>query len=232
MKVGTDGVLLGAWAFQGSDAGEPWRILDVGCGTGVIALMMAQRFPAASITGIEIDADAAEESAMNFAASPWGSRLDAVCADFVEYAINECTRLERDADGFDMIVSNPPFFTNGALAPDFSRRTARHEGALDLSSLISHSARLLKPGGRIGIVLPTEQCSRLEFLAAMAGLDVACECMVKTVEHKAPRRVLYELTNLKPSTGRPMEDSLTLQSEGGVPGDEYRKLVEPFYIRI
>lgn len=240
MKVGTDGVLLGAWAFRGEHehAASPTRILDVGCGTGVIALMMAQRFPEAAITGVEIDPDAAAEAAMNFKSSPWSGRLDAVCADFIEYSDCECGHGRCGKHGFDLIVANPPFFTNGALAPDVSRRTARHEGTLDLPSLVTHASRLLKPCGRIGIILPAEQHSRVEFLAALSGLSVTRVCHVKTVAHKAPRRVLCELAwpsspaGAEVSAGGNDIEFLTLQTPDGCPGAEYVNLVDPFYLKI
>lgn len=229
MKVGTDGVLLGAWAFEGMDASRHAKVLDVGCGTGVIALMMAQRFSNASVTGVDIDAVAAAEASENFAKSPWGIRLSAICTDFLNYAANA-----GKEGAFDLIVSNPPFFSNGALAPDMARRIARHEGSLELASLIDGGVRLLAPGGRMGLVLPAEQRGKLEFLAALAGLEVDRLCLVKTVDRKMPRRILCELVKEpcgSSMSGHSTEESLTLQQSDGELTDRYRELVSPFYIK-
>ena len=128
MKIGTDGVLLGAWAIGtpiSRQSDEELRIMDVGSGTGLIALMLAQRFPEATIVGVECDRDAAEEGADNFAGSPWHENLQMVHADFNTIA------QESTSESLDAVVSNPPFFTNGAHAPDMQRLAARHEGTLN-----------------------------------------------------------------------------------------------------
>ena len=237
MKVGTDGVLLGAWAFGGIPPEREVRVLDVGCGTGVIALMLAQRFQSAIITGVEINSDAAGEAALNFSASSWGDRLSVTCSDFLEYAV-----MDGLPGFYDLIISNPPFFTNGALAPDLSRRAARHEGSLDLASLMARASVLLKPGGRLGMVLPVEQQSRMELQAALSGMTLVRICFVKTVDRKAPRRILCELVkgttdmltgaDAGSTTSHMQPEHLTLQLSNGDFSDEYRKLVSPFYIKL
>ena len=237
MKVGTDGVLLGAWAFGGIPPEREVRVLDVGCGTGVIALMLAQRFQSAIITGVEINSDAAGEAALNFSASSWGDRLSVTCSDFLEYAV-----MDGLPGFYDLIISNPPFFTNGALAPDLSRRAARHEGSLDLASLMARASVLLKPGGRLGMVLPVEQQSRMELQAALSGMTLVRICFVKTVDRKAPRRILCELVkgtadmltgaDAGSTTPHMQPEHLTLQLSNGDFSDEYRKLVSPFYIKL
>ncbi len=227
MKVETDGVLLGAWAFQSlipHNATTPLRILDVGCGTGVISLMMAQRFPDASIVGIDIDPAAAMEASENFSESPWGERLCAVCADFIEWT---CDQTQQ----FDLIISNPPFFANGALAPIEERRIARHEGTLCVDSIIASAEVLLKPHGRLALILPAEQKQRVEFQASLHAMQFNKSCLVRTVERKAPRRILFEISA---GCDNPVhtEEMLTIQNSDGNPSDYYRQLVEPFYIHI
>ena len=118
MKVGTDGVLLGAW----TNLSQSRRILDIGTGTGLIALMMAQRVPEVPITAIDIDAEAVNQANENFSASPWNNRLEAVLQDV-------CTYTEKNS--FDTIVSNPPYFINSLKCPDNQRTTARHTDTLD-----------------------------------------------------------------------------------------------------
>ena len=131
MKVGTDGVLLGAWCpVEGIH-----RVLDVGTGCGVIALMVAQRNSEAVITGIDIDEGAIEEAGLNYANSPWSERLTATLADFNDM---------KDNDRFDLIVSNPPYFTNGVLPTGDARTTARHTGSLSYRQLIEGASLITR----------------------------------------------------------------------------------------
>ena len=131
MKVGTDGVLLGAWcALEASQR----RVLDIGTGTGVIALMAAQRSAEARITAVDIDGECARRAAGNFAASPWGDRLEAVQADIRDFASGHT---------FDHIITNPPYFSSSLLPPDSGRRLARHCVALPFADLAA--ARTVRP---------------------------------------------------------------------------------------
>lgn len=231
MKIGTDGVLLGAWAFDGYsaiDAQRKLRILDVGCGTGVLALMMAQRFEHSMITGVEIDPAACEEACANFNNSYWKHRLNARCCDFKDFVS------DSETGCFDLIICNPPFFTNGALSPDESRRVARHEGALSLERLIAASASLLSDNGRLAFVSAAEHCSRIDFLATVNHLEIARICMVKTTANKTPRRVMCEMVK-RPAGELPMKMSaseLTIRKGGGEYTTDYVSLVESFYIKI
>ena len=143
MKVGTDGVLLGAWA----PVDQAHTALDVGTGTGLVALQLAQRNPHLRVTAVEIDAPAAAQAAENVAGSPWPDRIEVVCADFNDF----------QPDGrFDLIVSNPPYFFDALPCPDRQRNTARHAGGLNYDLLFRRSARLLSEGGVVSIVIPSE----------------------------------------------------------------------------
>ena len=130
MKVGTDGVLLGAWAS--CDGAE--RILDIGTGTGVIALMLAQRNTEAKIHAVEIDSTATQRARSNFDMSPWAERLDVECC-----AVQAFNRAEK----FDLIISNPPYFVDSLLPPDAKRSTARHTHDLTFEELDKAVCRLL-----------------------------------------------------------------------------------------
>ena len=157
MKVGTDGVLLGAWA----PVDQAHTALDVGTGTGLVALQLAQRNPHLRVTAVEIDAPAAAQAAENVAGSPWPDRIEVVCADFNDF----------QPDGrFDLIVSNPPYFVDALPCPDRQRNTARHAGGLNYDLLFRRSARLLSEGGVVSIVIPSEVERAAEDAAWMQGL--------------------------------------------------------------
>ncbi len=234
MKVGTDGVLLGAWAmFPGPDKGR--LALDVGAGTGLVSLMLAQRFTSARVEAIEIDKASAEECAANFQRSAWADRLMVREADFMTAEF---------AESYDLIVSNPPFFNNGAKALDASRLTARHEDTLPLSKLITHSAELLNSYGSIALIIPAERYAEAEYAAALAGLHLWREVLITTVPGKAPRRVLLQFTRclvdsediktpVTPTYGKLIK---TVSSEILSTGSEerspwYRDLVKDFYLK-
>jgi tRNA1Val (adenine37-N6)-methyltransferase len=177
MKVGTDGVLLGAWARASSAS----RILDVGTGSGLIALILAQR-TSAFVTGVECDAAAAEQAAFNVRQSPWADRVRIVCSDFLTF----------QEPPFDGIVSNPPFFQQALHAPDRARNQARHAVALTHERLIAHVQSLLSEQGLFSVVLPFDTAEAFEDHCWTHRLYLSRRCDVSTVEGKAPKRVLLE----------------------------------------
>lgn len=225
MKIGTDAVLLGAWAFETSCfAGRPiLRALDIGCGTGVLSLMLAQRFTGLSVLGIDIDAEAAAEAAANFRQSPWAQRLEAFQTDFREFAAS------GEAGIYDMIISNPPFFTGGAEAPDDARRIARHQESLGLHDLMDGAAHVLAPEGILAVVLPADKADEARAEAALARLEPTRECIVATTPRKPPRRILMEFRHSGIVTATQRENLLIHTPEGGF-SDRYSRLVEPFYL--
>lgn len=184
MKVGTDGVLLGAWA---SVEGVR-RVLDVGTGCGLIALMIAQRAPEAVIKAVEIDDDAASEATLNVASSPWGDRIEVVKADFLSLSPGE-------GEHYDLIVSNPPFFTETLRSADVARAMARHGDTLSIESLVDRASRWLAPGGRLAVVAPVSRDADLLFAAALAGLHPVRLTKVFTkARAQEPARVLREFS--------------------------------------
>lgn len=215
MKIGTDGVLLGAWArVEGCES-----ILDVGTGTGLIALMAAQRNTESRITAIDIDAAAAREARHNADLSPWGERIATARADVRSYTTEQ---------SFDHIVSNPPFFVDAPLSPDAARSVARHTTTLSFEELVASAERLLVEGGRLSVVLPADGATRFR-RAAFGHLWLSRETDVVTVEGEAPKRTLMEFVR----TSQPLMprcDTLTIQHRGGVYTDEYRRLTEEFYL--
>ena len=173
MKVGTDGVLLGAWCpldryadrIQNTEYRPNYKILDVGTGSGLIARMMMQRFPEAEVEGIDID-EAAVEQARENGVQAYVSRLQ-------EW---------KKEGGYDLIVSNPPYFQNSLKNPDKGRELARHTDSLSYEELIDHSARLLREGGQLALILPADKEAEMRQIAALIALFVASQfCREKNI---------------------------------------------------
>lgn len=221
MKVGTDGVLLGAWFDIGTEA---LRVLDIGTGTGLIALMAAQRNALARIEAVEIDLDSCVDAAENFSRSVWHDRLVLHTCSFSEF----CSRSTPGI--YQRIVSNPPYFVDSLRASDAGRSRARHADALPYSELLSGVAKLLCTTGRFAVVLPIETYRDFVMEAARNGLFLIRRTDVVTRSGKAPRRVLSEFTA---EPGRLYIDTLTLLESGSsdysVP---YKELVDDFYLKI
>lgn len=216
MKVGTDGVLLGAWCpVDGAK-----RVLDVGTGCGVIALMVAQRNPVAAIDAIDIDHAAIEEAVINFANSPWGDRVVAHEGDF-----NEWEPCER----YDLIVSNPPFFTDNLLPPDMSRSLARHGSALTYAQLIERASRLLTDEGSLAIISPTDAQEAIVEAATFASLPVRSIVNVIPVEGAPAKRTLWLLSRREMPF---IKESLTITHSDGTFTREYIDLTKAFYLKM
>lgn len=212
MKVGTDGVLLGAWCGVGGAK----RVLDVGTGTGLIALMIAQRSPSAGIEAIDIMPEAVDEALWNVDQSPWPDRIAVSCVDF--------NRDEGLRGPYDLIVSNPPFYKAQVKSPDYARSMARHGDGLDYRSLIGRCAGgLLAPGGRLSMILPAEFDADVTFEAEMSRMKIVRKISVFTkMTSPTPSRTLWELS---PDGTHPTE-----YGELCIGSDDYRKLTEPFYL--
>lgn len=216
MKVGTDGVLLGAWC----PVMEARRVLDVGTGCGVIALMIAQRNSEAVIDAVDIDHDAIGEAAINFANSPWSRRLTAIEGDFNNMGAE---------NPYDLIVSNPPYFTNGVLPTGDARTTARHTRLLTYSNLIEGASRLLTEDGILALITPTDAENDIIESATFASLSIGRSTRVIPVEGAAPKRTLWQL--FKHETPY-QEDTLTIAHTDGSFTNEYIALTSPFYLKM
>jgi len=193
MKVGTDGVLLGAWsAYRDSDT----HILDVGTGTGVIALIAAQRYSAlgkrCQIMAIDIDEDAVVESMENFERSPWSD-----CLSSRKISLQDLAADSAQHSSFDLILSNPPFFENSLKAPDQKRTFARHNDTLPFSELLGSANKLLRPNGRLSIIIPFDILGQVRAIAVSECLKISRITAVKTTPTKTPKRALVELTKSK-----------------------------------
>lgn len=204
MKVGTDGVLLGAWAKGGP------RILDIGTGTGIIALMMAQRYPEAQVTAIDIDEGAVRQAEQNVSQSPFLGRISVLQQAVQEY-LGE----------YESIVSNPPFFIDSLQAPDEQRNMARHTATLSYAELMKAAYRLLADNGEFSVVIPFDYRRRMEDEAVFVGFFPSRVCGVKTTERKPAKRYLLAFRK-HPC---PCE-----KSEITIGDETYNRLTEAFYL--
>lgn len=214
MKVGTDGVLLGAWFPMESVK----SVLDIGTGTGLIALMAAQR-GAGSVVAVEIDPAAAEQAQQNVSNSPWVDRVAVRCTDISDFTA-EC--------GFDRIVCNPPFFRNSLRCPDAGRNAARHNDTLSYETLVRRSADLLAPDGLLCVVLPYDTADVFAKCASIAGLNMCRRTDVITAPGKTPKRSLMAFGKLNFEV---RTDILTMCDSDGKETSDYIELVRDFYLK-
>ncbi len=222
MKVGTDGVLLGAWTGQTvlQQAAVPYSVLDIGTGSGVVALMLAQQFPACEIRGIDLEPSAAEQAAFNFARSPWAERLRSEQTKLQTYAPKEA---------FDLVVSNPPYFANSLKNPDKGRELARHTDSLPYADLVAHTARLLSPEGMAAYILPAEAETSIFSLAAAAGLSPVRLTRVHSKAGKPAKRILVAFSfQSAPTLVSP--EVFFIEGDGTPRSRAYADLTREFYL--
>ncbi|MFR5271151.1 MAG: tRNA1(Val) (adenine(37)-N6)-methyltransferase [Hoylesella buccalis] len=214
MKVGTDGVLLGAWAMGGQ------RILDVGTGTGLIALMMAQRYAACFVEALEIDRDACRQAKVNVEASPFADRVRVR-----EVALQQFETVKQ----FDSIVSNPPYFVEGLRSPD--AKAFQRLGTVTRFPM-KHCANLpidcLPMRAKMSVVLPVESVEQFSTTAVIAGFYLRKKYLIKTVARKSPKRCLMAWVKRRPE--KLDEQTLTLFDDAGEMSEWYAKLMNNFYL--
>lgn len=237
MKVGTDGVLLGAWApgienFDGDAFGDivgkgrNLQILDVGTGTGLIALMMAQRFPYAKVVGIDIDEDACEEACDNVAKSPFANRVEILQCRLQDF-LSEVIAKFGVPCSFDMIVSNPPFFVNSLKNPDDKRSMARHTDTLPFRDLWHGVKQLLAENGTFSVILPAEVKDDFVAEGCMSGFYLVRQCAVKTVPRKQPKR--YLMTFSRHRQNEYESNVEVMMTADGKRSEWYAKKTDEFY---
>lgn len=213
MKVGTDGVLLGAWAQGGQ------HILDIGTGTGLIALMMAQRFKQAQVLAIDIDKGAYQQATSNIAASPFANRIK------VWHTAAQTLQITHNIDS---IVSNPPYFTNSLRNANKQRSIARHTDTLSYTELCEVAANLLSKQGTFSVILPTDNVALMEQSALYKGLYLHQKHFVKTIDNKPAKRCLLSFVKQRPQ----LLDTQTFAMFDAVGNktEWYKKLTQHFYL--
>jgi tRNA1Val (adenine37-N6)-methyltransferase len=217
MKVGTDGVLLGSWV----DVNLTSSILDIGAGTGLLSIMMAQK-SSANIEAIEIDRDACFDAKINFEQSLWKDRLHLIEDDFLEYS-------KRRDKLFDLIVSNPPFFKNSLQSPDIKKNIARHSYSLPHEKLLDGVALLLTPNGRFALVIPSVLSKEFIVSARLKGLHP--EKMLHVYSKESDAKSVRSLICFSFKDCKAVENRLSIYSLiDGQYTDEYKTLTKEFYL--
>lgn len=217
MKVGTDGVLLGAWVnIEGA-----MKILDIGTGSGVIALMLAQRSEG-NIDAIEIEKNAAKQASENVARSPWSSRINIFNQSFQEYC--------KTGSRYDLIVSNPPYFERSMMAPDKKRSAARHNHLLSQQELMNGIKKLLLPHGKFAIILPVAEYLSFRNKALESGMYEIRNLKTKPTPEKPINRILGEFTGKADETS---SSEIVIEKYGrhGY-SEEYKTLTKDFYLKF
>ena len=218
MKVGTDGTLLGAWTTLPANG----RILDIGTGTGLIAIMAAQRTSEAKITAIDIDEDCVLQAQENIAASPWPDRIEVIHSALQEFDASE---------KFDVIISNPPYFIDSQLSPDAARSTARHTTTLPFNELVTGVRRLLADGGHFALILPPSEMERFRSIAR-GVMFVVRECHVWSTPTSGVRRIMAEF-QAEPPTELTVVEKIIIEEKGRHEySEEYRTLTRDFYLKF
>ena len=225
MRVNTDGVLLGAWATLPSTA---TTILDVGTGTGVIALMTAQRLgfqqPDCQIVAIDVDNASCKQAQENFQQSKWSESLVAKHISLQDFNTEKL---------FDLIISNPPYFNNALKNPSEAKRTARHTDTLSYQDLTDAASKLLKPNGRLSVIIPFDEYSTMQSaIIATNKLLLSRRCKVFTLKQDpAPKRLLLEFTK-EQITHPVQEEALCIMEDPSTFTAEYKALTKDFYLKF
>jgi tRNA1Val (adenine37-N6)-methyltransferase len=219
MKIGTDSVLLGAWVTLEQN---PESILDFGAGTGILSLQLAQRSFSEIIDAVELDEEAYEECVDNFEASDWGDRLFCYQASVQQFA----SEIE---DTYDLIISNPPFYSDDYKSDDKARNTARFTDTLPFDELIAAVSQLLSEKGTFALILPKKEEKPFIKLAATFNLFPKRICRVKGSPSSEVKRSLLEFSFTKSEIAL---EELTIEVSRHIYTKEYKNLVKDFYLKM
>lgn len=220
MKVGTDSDLLGTLSQGGN------RILDIGTGTGVLSLMLAQRYPQAYITAVEIDDNAVIDARANFAASPMGERIELHHMSFQDYLVN--AREAGWTGTYDAVVCNPPYFDLSLECPDDSRTRARHSSSLPFDVLACGAYEMLAPGGLFSVCVPPEVITKFKGECQLAGFSMETLHRVKTLPSNPPKRLV--LVMKKSLHGAALIHDHAMLNDDGTRSPWYREIMHDFLL--
>ncbi|NJK95754.1 MAG: methyltransferase [Bacteroidales bacterium] len=218
MKVNTDGVLLGSWAFVDSTE----YILDIGTGSGLIALMMAQRFTQATIHAVEIDEEAYLQARNNVLASPWNNRIEIIQNDFLNYQPAKNIK-------YDLIVSNPPYFTNSLKNIRRNKTIARHSENLPFGPFLEKISQLLNTEGIFAVILPAEN-KEFEQEALIHGLNCTKQLFIRTLSSKIISRQMLQFSKIR--TQSIQKSELSIYKFHDIYSEEYIQLTREFYLNF
>ncbi|MFT6716357.1 MAG: tRNA1Val (adenine37-N6)-methyltransferase [Saprospiraceae bacterium] len=229
MKIGVDGVLLGAWIQDES----PANILDVGTGSGLIALMMAQKFPKAIIHAVEIESDAIKQASKNFINSPFDNQFITHEIDFLR--VDKLLSNDKNtAVKFDIIVANLPYFDDGGSFIDSKRDLARSSKHLPLETFFIRSIALLENQGSMYFIYPNNETDHIKELADQVGFQIDTIVQIQGNPDTTVKRCLYKASKWEPSTNyrAPENQLLVIEIERGKYTKEYKELCKDFYLKF
>ncbi|MCT4699149.1 tRNA1(Val) (adenine(37)-N6)-methyltransferase [Tenacibaculum haliotis] len=222
MKIGTDAVLLGAWCSLGE---YPDTLLDIGSGTGVISLMLAQRSDAMTVDAVEIDEDAYEQTVENFEQSDWGDRLFCYNASFNEFA----KEMAEEEEQYDVIVSNPPFYTDNFETENEARNKARFTSSLSFEELIIGVSKILSKKGIFSVIIPFKEEENFVKLANTNNLFLNKVCHVKGNKNTKIKRSLLAFSFEEKEIEK---ENLVIEEERHQYTDAYVNLTKNFYLKM
>ncbi|CAL2095373.1 tRNA1(Val) (adenine(37)-N6)-methyltransferase [Tenacibaculum sp. 190524A02b] len=222
MKIGTDAVLLGAWC---SLENYPDTILDIGSGTGIISLMLAQRSNASTIDSVEIDEEAYEQSVQNFELSNWGDRLFCYHATFEEFV----EEIKEEEETYNLIISNPPFYTDTYESDNEARNKARFTSSLTFHELINGVSSILSSEGTFNVIIPYKEEIQFIDIAKEKGLYVNRICHVKGNITSEIKRSMLTFSFSKKEI---IKEELIIEKERHQYTDAYINLTKDFYLKM
>ncbi|MDD4820431.1 MAG: methyltransferase [Flavobacteriales bacterium] len=214
MKIGTDGVLLGSWSWTA----EPKNVLDVGCGSALISLMLAQRYSQAMVDGIDIDAPALEDACENITNSPWKDRVRAFRGNVLTYSFEK---------KYDLIVCSPPFYVEGTHSPSGQRDAARHANSMPMDFFAHKCSQILSEKGHVCIIYPTVSKEEVVFCFYQSGLYLCDITYVKDNENASLKRVMMRFS--RENIIKPNENTLCIREKDGHWSERYTSMMQDFH---
>jgi len=223
MKVCTDACLFGAWVANTAIATRASSILDIGTGTGILSLMLAQKCPANTfITSLEIEPQAAAESKSNFEGSLWKERMS------VHHQSLQDFTSEYTQEGFDLIISNPPFYEGDLKSPDENKNTASHSTHLPWATLVQNAAALLKKEGHFFVLVPTLRAYTMQKLAETNGLFLQAEILIYHNTKHLPFRSFLQFSKIKPD--QIMREKIVIKDAENQYQPAFIELLKDYYL--